>query len=229
MNQTVPVIELADALRREAVRIDQGTDAEREAERITKKAELLKPVLGDLERAVEAARQLHRLAGTQELIDLSVAADGLAAFRSHVKRGRPADQAFTAARNKIVGATSTIMTALEFAWLNFAQSRLAELPLRRLALLPAASRNDQRRRLDELRTWARKKQPTSSDMQLFDQACTIISETLAQVPDPEPELDAVFQKIEATRVTLADLTDADVALLRRAHVDDQIELHRRDI
>ncbi|MET7339429.1 hypothetical protein [Nonomuraea sp. NPDC005650] len=229
MSQTVPVIELADALRREAVRLDQGTDAEREAERIAKKAELLKPALGDLEKAVEAARQLHQLAGTQELIDLSVAADGVAAFRGHVRRGRPADQAFTAARNKIVGAKSTITTALEFAWMEFAQSRLAELPLRRLALLPAARRNDQRRRLDELRTWARRKQPTISDIQLFDQACTIISEALAQLPDPEPELDAVFQKIEATRVTLADLTDADIALLRRARLDDQIELHRKDI
>lgn len=229
MNPTITVAELADALRREAVRLDEGTDAEREAERITKKTELLKPALGKLERAVEAARHLHRLAGTQNLIDLSVAADGLASFSAHVRRGRPVDQAFTAARNKIEGTASAILRELESAWTAFTQRRLSELPLRRLALLPATERSSQRRRLEELRTLTQKKQPTSSDMQLFNQAFTILSEALARLPDPEPELDAIFQKFESTQMMLADLTDEDIALLRRAQVDDQIEVRRRDI
>ncbi|MEV5412980.1 hypothetical protein AB0K60_29610 [Thermopolyspora sp. NPDC052614] len=229
MSPTTTVAELADALRREAVRLDEGKEAESEAERITKKTELLKPALGKLERAVDAARQLHRLAGTPNLIDLSVAADGLANFAAHVRRGRPVDQAFTAARNKIEGAASAILRGVESAWTEFTQGRLSELPLRRIALLPAAERRSQRHRLDDLRKLAQMKQPTSSDMQIFNQTFTILREALEQLPDPEPALDVLFRKFESARVTLASLTDEEIALLRRAQVDDQFEVLRRDI
>lgn len=228
MTKVRPLRESAEALLREAVRLDQGADAEAEAKRITAKVDLLSAALGELENSAAAVRALRGIMGNDPGIDLSVAADGLPAFTRHARAGRPSDQAFTAARNKIVGASSALRKGLSDAWTHFAARRIEELPVRRLDLLPRAQQKEQRQRLATLRALANKIPPSSADLHEFDVAFGAISEALAELSDPAPELAAVLHKLDTSPpATLGDLSDEDVARLRQAGIAEQIELIRR--
>lgn len=230
MSQAIAVLATAEALRREAHRLDEGAGAEAEAKRISGKTDQISAELGELDKAVVVARYLLHTSGSAVSIDFEAAAAGLTNFGRHVKAGLPSDAAFTAAKNKIIGATSELRTSLGEQWADLTARRMSALPVGRIVLLPQSEQQEQRGRLEAVRTLAKKSPPEIADVRQFELAYGLLKETLDELPDPAPEISVLLQKLEQRpRPTLADLTDDDIHLFRQAGIANQIELRRREI
>ena len=161
-------------------------------------------------------------------MDLSGLDDGRAAFARHAAAGLPSNQVFTAARQKINGVISRVSEQLGAAWAQWTSEQLAGLPLIRIPLLGADEQKSVRDRRDELLKLSKVAVPTGPDVGAFQSAAGLLRETLDEVPDPPQEILGLLQRLgERPPVTLDQLTDDDIGLLRRAGIADQIEVRRR--
>ena len=225
---SLSVLEKARAMTAEANRIQQGAEAEHEAARVSQRVEEIRNLLLQLEQLTKAARRLNAVRGTGS-VDISGLDDGRAAFTRHASHGLPSNQVFTAARLKTNGVISRLRAHLGTAWSEWTSERIAELPLARISLLSADERQSARSRSDELARLARNDVPTSTDVTMFASAADLLSETLRQLPDPPPEILSLLGRLrERLRpLTLDEVTDEEIALLRQVGVANQIELRWR--
>jgi hypothetical protein len=225
MTQPSSVLDKALALRAEASRLREGQAAQAEAQRVAQRLDKTLALLGGLRQAVTAARRLQELESAPP-IDLSCADDGRDRFARHAA-GLPSDQAFTAAQQKIKAATTRINDSLASSWSQWAQQQLASLPLVRITMLTTQPQEAARKRSDELQKLARQP-PTAADIEIFIQGRDLLREALADVLDPPPEvLDLIHRLAQRPWLTLGDLTDEQISLLRVVRIADQIELRRR--
>jgi hypothetical protein len=170
---------------------------------------------------------LHAVSGTRS-VDLSGLDDGRAAFARHAAAGLPSNQVFTAARQKVNGVISRVSEQLGPAWTQWTSERLTELSLMRIPLLDADEQSTARDRRDELLRLSKISVPTSTDVNAFQSTAGLLWETLSQIPDPPQEILTLLQRLgERPPVTLEQLTDDDISLLRQAGIADQIEVRRR--
>lgn len=222
---SLSVLEKARAMTAEANRIQQGAEADHEAARISQRVEEIGELLLQLQQLINAARRLNAAHGS---VDVSGLDDGRAAFARRASSGLPSNQVFTAAKVKINGVISRLRTKLGAAWSQWTSERIAELPLARISLLSADERESARSRRDELARLARNVVPTSTDITMFTSAADLLSETLSQLPDPPQEILSLLERLgQRPPPTLDELTDEQIALLRRADVANQIEVRRR--
>ena len=230
MSGTTSVLEKARAMTAEADRIRQGAEAEHDAARVSQRVDETLELLQQLRQLTGAARRLHAVSGSQ-WVDLSGLDGGRAAFARHASSGLPSNQVFTAAKQKIKDVISRLSTQLGAAWSQWTAERIAGLPLARISLLPPDEQQSARSRRDELAKLARNARntlPTSTDVSLFASAATILDETLSQLADPPQEVLALLERLgKRPPLTLGELSDEDITLLRQADVADQIEVRRR--
>lgn len=118
-------------------------------------------------------------------------------------------------------------SAIADGWAEWAKARIDELPQLRLSMLAVDEQAAERERLVELRRLTRIKVPTGGDVTYFATTMAALSEALAQVDDPSTELVALIGRLTGRAIPLADITDDEIALLRRSGVDGQIQLSRR--
>jgi hypothetical protein len=221
------VLEKALAMTAEANRIRKGAEAQLEAARVSQRVDEIHERLLELRRLIGAARRLNVASGA-ELVDLSGLDEGRAAFARHASSGLPSNQVFTAAKQKLNDVSSRLSGQLGAAWSQWTADRIAGLPLARISLLSADEQQLARSRRDELAKLARNPVPTSADVRTFVSDAAILSETLNQLPDPPQEVLALLERLgKRPFLTLDELTDQQIALLRRADVADQIEVRRR--
>lgn len=227
MSNGPSVLEKARAMTAEASRLRQGEQAEHDAARVSQRVNEVTEALLRLRGVVGAVGRLHAVSGTRS-VDLSGLDDGRAAFARHAAAGLPSNQVFTAARQKVNGVISRVSEQLGSAWAQWTSERLAELPLIRIPLLDADEQRSARDRRDELLKLSKISVPTSTDVNAFQSTAGLLRETLSQVPDPPQEILALLQRLgERPPVTLEQLTDDDISLLRQAGIADQIEVRRR--
>ena len=227
MSNGPSVLEKARAMTAEASRLRQGEQAEHDAARVSQRVDEVTEALLRLRGVVGAVGRLHAVSGTRS-VDLSGLDDGRAAFARHAAAGLPSNQVFTAARQKVNGVISRVSEQLGSAWAQWTSERLAELPLIRIPLLDADEQRSARDRRDELLKLSKISVPTSTDVNAFQSTAGLLRETLSQVPDPPQEILALLQRLgERPPVTLEQLTDDDISLLRQAGIADQIEVRRR--
>jgi hypothetical protein len=221
------VLEKARAMTAEASRLRQGADAEHDANRVSQRVEEVTQVLLQLRQMAGAVDRLRAVSGS-ECVDLSGLDDGRAAFARHAASGLPSNQVFTAAKQKVNGVISRVSTQLGVAWSQWTAERMAELPLVRITLLDADEQRSARARRDELQRLAKIPVPTSTDVSMFQSAAGILQETLSEVADPPQEILALLHRLgERPPLTLDELTDNQISLLRQADIADQIEVRRR--
>jgi hypothetical protein len=222
------VLEKAQAMTAEASRLQQGADAEHDAIRVSQRVEEITQVLVQLRQVVQAVDRL-RAVSNSECVDLSGLDDGRAAFARHAASGLPSNQVFTAAKRKINGVISRVSAELGIAWSQWTAERMAGLPLVRIALLEDEEERASARSLrDDLRQLARVPVPTRADVNSFHSAAGTLMETLGQVSDQSEDLLALLQRLgERPPLTLDQVTDDQIMLLRQADIADQIEVRRR--
>jgi hypothetical protein len=226
MSEFSSVLELAQEVTKEANRIKSGVKAKQEAERVLRRVDETTVILGRLDQMVRAARTLSGLYG-QEAVRLSRLDEGRDAFARNAERAGflPSDQAFNGARAKIGDVTRRVSEELTAAWTQWTGQSINELRLVRMPMLPEDERKPAQQQLKDLRDYAKKLVPTIGDISLFKITLTGLTDLVERVPDPEGELVPLLERLAVRPISLAELNDEQIALLRQ--VADQIEVRRR--
>lgn len=226
MSSQSSVLEKALAMTAAARRLQQDADADHDANRVSQRVAEIIQVLQQLRQVVGAADRL-RAVSDSECVDLSGLDEGRAAFARHAASGPPSNQVFTAAKKKINDVIDRVSTQLGAAWSQWAAERMAELPLVRITLLGTEEQLSVRSRRGELQRLAKVPVPTSTDVSMFQSAAGMLAETLGQVPDPPQEILALLHRLgERPPLTLDEVTDNQISLLRQADIAGQIEIRR---
>ena len=209
----------------EASRLRQDASAEHDANRVSERIGEILPLLQQL-RLVATASDRLRAVSAEDCVDLSGLDDGRAALARHA--GLPSNQAFIAARSKISGVIARVSKDLGIAWSRWTGQCIAGLPLMRIALLEGDDQQTAQTWRDELQNLAKTAVPTSTDVSMFQSGATSLAEALSRVGDPPQEVLGLLKRLgERPPLTLADVADNEIRLLREAGVASQIELQRR--
>jgi hypothetical protein len=218
------VLGKARALSAEANRLREGEAAEENAKRILTKVEELDGLLGDVEAALGAADRLRDRGVDVALPRLDQGREALARWAA---TGVPPVRAFTPAREKIETVRREVRLGLSQAWAQWSTARMAELAVHRMVMFPPVERRTEEARLSKLTRLSKVDVPSRSDVVEFTAVHAGLKEDLDALKDPAPELQTLLTRL-AQRTTLANLSDADIALLRQYDVADQIDVQRRN-
>jgi hypothetical protein len=219
------VLDKATAVVAEANRLREGAQAEDNAKRVLTQATELDVALARLANLAETGRALRERGAH---IDLGRLDEGREAFARKTATGLPSPQLFPPAKAKVEEAAKQVTQALEQSWTLWTQTRITELPVQRLVMLDSGSQRSERESVNTLKALQRKRLPTIGDVAQFAVLHKGLLSELEQLPDPHPDLQDLLQRL-GSRVPLDQISDTDIALLRRYHLDDQIELRRRGV
>jgi hypothetical protein len=229
MSEFASVLELARAVTKAANRISDDAEVQLRAAQVLKRVDEVTEALGQLDKAVTAARRLAVASGT-DAVSLTGLDEGRQTFARNADKDLelPSNLAFTNAKSKINAVTQRVSAELAIAWTQWTDQEMAKVPKLRIPLL---GQEDQRRANDrwaDLVKTARVATPTVTDIIALKSALDYLHEELALLPDPPGEVLAILGRLGQRRgVTLAELTDGEIAVLRAAGVADQIEVRRR--
>lgn len=190
----------------------EGAEAVQDHTRTETALSKLDSSLRELETAVRLQSKLvdNGVASKTE-IDLTKAAEEL---KKHIVAvGRPSPQLLQARAKDAGKAVRALSDAASLAWAGWAQSRLDELPIDRLARL-GFDRRSVELRLENLRRLSIAS-PTSDSVDAFISSFDAVAARLAKV-EPEGPLDALLAKLPCH---LDELTDDELRMLRDDHAD----------
>jgi len=221
-----PVRDRALKLQNEVRRLEAGAQGEGQAKRVARRVDEIQSALAVLSGHARAARTLRRLTTAA---DISLA--GLGAGRDDLARRAagsiPSDSAFTAAKRKIETSSSSLAKEIQAAWKAWADERLSALPDRRIAMLDQARQAQARATLRNLGGLAAAASVTTPVITEFTSAYEGLEDELGEAADVPEELLAVLDRLSRNLITLRDISDDEVALLRAYHMDGDIELRRK--
>jgi hypothetical protein len=187
-------------------------------------------MLTQLEREVAQLRtavHVHAEAGTLgvPVEDLSaVIADGLDALRTRASQGLPTQQALRSARDKARRGREAVESAVGTAWELWTEQQLSILQVNRAKRLGPQHRLRAEELVRRLRTAASASQVSVSILGQFRRDLEEFRKALASIGSDDPFV-PLFDRIRTERLTLADLTDDELALLRSdAEAASQIAL-----
>lgn len=231
MTMTSPpqtVLEKALALKAESIRLRQGAAAEEQALQASQRIDDLETHLNDLEALLRTISKLRELDVTLT-VDLPKLKDAYATFARRSATGLPDSTAFTTAKKRLRKDISGLRDILSTLWSGWAVDRISALPQLRIAMLPVAQQSTERDRLRDLNKLARISVPSLTDVAMFATQLESLSDSLADVADPSADLVALVDRLGQRTVTLDDISDDQIALLRRYGLASQIQLHRRSV
>lgn len=229
MSEFPSVLELAQEVTREANRIKQGADAELQAARVLQRVASVEKALSDLKTVVAAARRLHSASG-EHFVRLDQLDDGRVSFAGSVANagGLPRNEVFTTAVNRINGVTKRVSAELATGWSQWTGREVARVPRLRISLLEQVEQKAPRERWNNLVKTAKLSAPTRDQINSFKSDLDYLLELLGPLPDPPDAVLEILDRLGQRRgLTLAELTDEEIAILRGAGVADQIEVRRR--
>jgi hypothetical protein len=190
----------------------EGAEAVQDHTRTETALSKLDSALRELETAVRLQSKLvDKGVAAQTEIDLTKAPEEL---KKHIVTvGRPSPQLLQARANDAGKAVRALSDAASSAWASWAQSRLDELPIDRLARL-GFERRGVELRLETMRRLATAL-PTPDSVDTFIGSLDSVAARLAKV-EPEGPLDALLAKFPCH---LDELTHDELRMLRDDHAD----------
>lgn len=222
------IYEMAQHLQNDARRLADGQAGQREAQRIGRRVAELRSQLENLRTRLDLARLVGETTG--ESVDLSERSAGFAEFERKARPGgHPSDAVFTKASSKIKSACAALDQKIGLVWSTWAGAQVEALPAARLSLLPQKERAAARKRWFDLERGA-DNSISRGDVELFKKALDVLSEILAEVPDVPEEVARLLDRLsQSPTLTLADITDEQIGLLRTAGLADEVSLARKGI
>ncbi|MEU4465265.1 hypothetical protein AB0G20_16375 [Streptomyces sp. NPDC024017] len=226
MSAPLSVLQKAERLQAEARRLNEGEKGEEEARRISQRIGGLHNELMALQRSLRIARALMAQPAAGD-IDLSGLDTGLAAFTRQCEGGLPPNPAFTRASTAVHKVADRIAQDSQEAWRQWTQAQLAALQMARQAML---SLQDQARAktLHQDLTKTARADVDAAVITLFAHAHAELVELLETAPAPPEGLQTLLDRLASgTALLLSDITDEEIALLRRVDLDADLEVRRR--
>ncbi|WP_133305976.1 hypothetical protein [Microbispora triticiradicis] len=214
-------------LQSEVRRLDLGRKDIQQAQRIAERVHTLRAALGDLRSKVTVARTLERRTGIR--VDLSGLDSGRTELARKAAGGLPSDNSFNAASRKIKEATEQISKEILEQWRNWTEDQLELLPTNRISMLERSRQEAARSTLKNLRNNARSPRIATSDINLFVTQYEGLKDELTQTPDAPEDLLQLLARLNATTLSLQDVSDDEIALLRQYSMDSEVELRRRGL
>lgn len=223
---TLTVLEKANQFRTQAELIGAQQSDTDELTRITHRVATVKTALQKLDRALTAALMVADLPDAPT-IDLAVD-DGYDDFKRKIDNSDFTDPVFRTAGRKLEAATTKVDAEGQQAWKSWTAERLGRLGRERIAVLPGAERRSARERWSRLERIAASL-PDRSSVAEFVTTYDNLRELLDNLPDlPSQLVDLLDRLSQRTPLTIADLSDEELRILRESDVSSQIELRRRD-
>ncbi len=206
------VLEKAQTLAAVARTYAEGADEQAQRQQI---GVMLTQLEGEVAR-LRTAVGLHRTARTLgvPVEDVGpVIADGLDALKTRASQGLPTQQALRSARDKARRGREAVESTVATAWEPWTQEQLAALHVDRFKRLGPQHRLRAEELVRRLRMAANPPQISASLLGQFRGDLEELRKALASIEADDPFV-AVFNRIRSGRLTLADLTDDEVELLR---------------
>ncbi|MEY9846179.1 hypothetical protein ABH940_003264 [Streptacidiphilus sp. BW17] len=221
------VYDKATQLQNHARRLAAGAAGDREAGRIAERIAELRVQLNELRQQISVARALQAQ-GAYDFARLSDVEDGRVGFERKAQPGAlPSNDVFKTARQKVKAATQRAESEVQAAWSTWSNDRLSALPLARIPMLPPDEQQVARERRAELERAAKNGKATTSGIAVFAATSAALAEMLHDAQDPPDELLALLDRLGKRPVSLREVTDEEIALLRAYAIDDQIGLLRK--
>jgi hypothetical protein len=229
MSEFASVLELAQAVTREANLISEGEEGRLKAEQVQTRVSEVTAALTKLAQVVTAARRLAKESG-EAAVNLTGLNDGLKNFSGYVSRdGLPSNLAFNSARGKIEGVTKRVGSELTEAWGSWTKREMASIPRNRIDLLDQADKKAANEKWADLSRTAKAPSPSVTDIIAVKSDFDYFKEVLEGVKPPTGPIAILLPRLDRPRgVTLAELTDEDIAVLREFGIAGQIEVRRRN-
>jgi hypothetical protein len=220
------LLDKANQFRTKAVLIGAQQSDTDELTRINHRVTAVKAALQKLNRAMTAARIVSDLPDTPT-INMAVD-DGYHDFRRKVEAGNFNDPVFRTATRKLEAASTQLDAESQQVWKTWTAQRLGSLRRERIAVLPAAERRSVRERWTRLDRIAASP-PDRSSVTEFVTIYDNLRELIHDLPDPPSQLVELLDRLsQKTPLTIADLSEEDLRILRESEVGSQIELRRRE-
>lgn len=229
MSEFSSVLELAREMANEANRIKSGQKAKENAERVLTRVVETKAVLKKLEQTVTAARRLTEVSGATA-IDPTGLDDGRANLERLARQSSnlPSDSAFNGAKKKIGDVVKRVTDDFKAAWAEWARQAVGGMPSIKISQLDLADQAAARARWDALVRASRVPSPKTDDINSFKSDLDYLHEVLDPLPPlPGPVRELYDRLARRPYLTLTDITDEQIAMLREAGVAAQIEVRRR--
>ena len=140
----------------------------------------------------------------------------------------PSRRVLQAARMKLDSSRTALDKALDTAWRPWATAQIGGLPQSNKTFATPLSRLAIDQDIQDLTRLAARKPPTATEIETFARVYQRVRDTLVQLTGDE-NLASILARLDSTdTLTLADLTDNELQLLRdQPQVAEQIELRRR--
>lgn len=223
------VYEKAKLLEDHASRIADGEESQRHATRVSTRLMEFRSQLHQLRSQLAITRALQaRGAGLD--IDLSGLDDGRAGFERSLgpSSGLPSNQVFNTAKKKMQTVAARLGEANQAAWSAWTGQLLEALPVARISMLidPGAEKQASTRHA-ELERVAKGKASQDS-ITTFAVTHAGLAEQLQDAQDPPQALAVLLDRLrEQPGLTLRDITDEEIALIREYGMDAHISLKRK--
>lgn len=194
----------------------------------------LRARLSDLQAAIDEVRsllELHRdatVAGAEiawRPTRLSSACRNLARVS---KDGLPTEKHLDTAKSQVTVATNELTKAIGLGWTRWTEAQLASTPDEKIAALQGDERQAAAKDWTQLKKLAGKTPRTSRDVTEFVRLRERIVQAVRPVPNLSDELHDLLQRLDGKpALTLADLSDSNIAMLRKAGFASHVQLSRR--
>jgi hypothetical protein len=223
---TMTVLDKANQFRTKAVLIGAQQSDTDDLTRINHRVIAVKAALQKLDRAMTAARIVSDLPDAPT-INMAVD-DGYHDFRREVEAGNFNDIVFRTATRKLEAASTQLDAEGQQVWKTWTAQRLGSLRRERIAVLPAAERRSVRERWTRLDRIAASP-PDRSSVTEFVTIYDDLRELIDDLPELPSQLVELLNRLShKTPLTIADLSEEDLRILRESEVGSQIELRRRE-
>ncbi|MFF2818995.1 hypothetical protein ACFVT9_26155 [Kitasatospora cineracea] len=207
-----------------AIRADQQDENQRR--HVAKRVQEISAELGRLEAHLRTAATFAERTGVN--LDVSYVSDGHGNLSKHAAGGLPSNPAFVAAQRKLEASARRLAEELRTAWADWCQVQFGVLPLSRRSGLLKAQRDEVDKKLKELKGLQSPKGDLDrTTVILFTEGMAGLKEILEEAVELAPAVAQVLDRIESGLLTLADVTDEEITLLREFDLAADIRLTRK--
>ncbi|MFF9395969.1 hypothetical protein [Streptomyces griseoluteus] len=165
---------------------------------------------------------------TGQALDVSGFEAARAKLESKSRGGLPIDQVFLDAKRALEGFASELSASLRQTWKAWATARIQEVSPVRFVTLGPDERLEATELYESMKAKANRPKVDSASILTFCSARETLSALLQHAPaDAPPGLVELINRLDAGGVTLRELTDADIALLREYDQDSWYTVTRK--
>ncbi|CAM5716171.1 hypothetical protein [Streptomyces griseomycini] len=212
------VLAKAEELQNIARSISEGQKERADQERVLRRIDEVRTALQGAKVQQQTAILLANRTGVT--LDTSGFDAARSKLESKSRGGLPSDRAFLDAKRALEAFTNELSTSIKQSWKEWASARIQEVAPAQFVALGPDERLEATQLYESMKANASRPKVDSASIVTFCSSRDALLKILESAPDDAPEdLLELIHRLEAGGVTLRELSDADIALLRKYDQD----------